>query len=195
MSNRTRTDVEQDLETLRREMDVVMAEVNLSSAKVRLHGPGTTKSAEVESAHYEALRRYGELDTRREQLQAEARALRAPDGSASSLPGLGTTYKLRAEDWSDLVQVADALMPRGGPLKCESFSTRVSWEDGLPGFEMTVSSSRLALDDLLDVISDFPNSHVMYETIQPIDLYTGERERDRGSSKPAGTRNMKGPPR
>jgi len=78
MSNRTDEDVQHDLESLSREMDVAMAEINLASARVRLHGPGTTKSAEAETAHYDALRRFGELDARREHLQAEARTLRPP---------------------------------------------------------------------------------------------------------------------
>jgi hypothetical protein len=89
------------------------------------------------------------------------------------------TYKLRAEAWDDLVKLADALFPHGvPPLRFESFSIVVSYADRLPEFEMGITSP-LSLDDLLALIAKIPDGHVMYETIQPIKSYRGERDGDR----------------
>ena len=76
--DRTEDDVDDDLEAWRREMDVAIAEVNLTSAKMAL-ARGTSVHTEAETAHYDALRRLGELDRRRAELQAEARSFRAAD--------------------------------------------------------------------------------------------------------------------
>jgi DNA repair photolyase len=118
-------------------------------------------------------------ERRREELQPEAASLAAEGDGSRSPSAAGTTYKLRAEAWSDLVQLGSALMPNGHPLKCDAFSMGASWEDGLPEFEMTVSSARIPLDELLAMISRVPDGHVMYETLQPIERYTGERDTGR----------------
>jgi hypothetical protein len=88
-------------------------------------------------------------------------------------------YKLRAEAWIDLVNLAEALMPQGAPpVRCTSFTIEATGIGPDPIFEMAVTSS-LALDDLLAIIDDIEDGHVMYETIQPIEHYTGERDYDR----------------
>jgi hypothetical protein len=75
MSNtqRTSADVQHDLAAWRREMDIAMAQANLASARMRRDRPGTAAFAEAATEQQAALARMGQLDRRREQLQAEAR--------------------------------------------------------------------------------------------------------------------------
>jgi hypothetical protein len=95
-TDRTSEDVDHDLDAWGREMEVVLAEVNLASANMRQCDRGTTRFVDAESAYRDALRRLGELDRRREELQAEARARRAPgDNSPSPSASVrGTTTKV-----------------------------------------------------------------------------------------------------
>jgi hypothetical protein len=72
---RTSADVQHDLAVLRDEMNVAMAEANLASARMRLDAPGTVAFADAAAEQQAALARLGKLDRRREDLQAEARAL------------------------------------------------------------------------------------------------------------------------
>ncbi len=89
-------------------------------------------------------------------------------------------FKLRAEAWMDLVSLADALFPHGRPpRKFSSLSIVVTYDaSDLPEFVMELTST-LTLEELLDVIWQLEDGHVMYETVQPIERYTGERVRDR----------------
>ena len=55
-------------------MDIAMAQANLASARMRRDRPGTVAFAEAAAEQQAALARMGQLDRRREQLQAEARS-------------------------------------------------------------------------------------------------------------------------
>lgn len=65
-----------ELHALTQLRTAVAADINAASAKMRIHeGMDDDRYAEAETAFYDALRRYGELDREREALQAEARGL------------------------------------------------------------------------------------------------------------------------
>jgi hypothetical protein len=93
------------------------------------------------------------------------------------LNGMNHKYKLRAEAWIDLVDLADALLQHDPP-RITSFAILVTYIENLPKFEMELATS-LMLDGLLSVIGGIEDGHVMYQTVQPIECYTGERDWDR----------------
>jgi hypothetical protein len=72
---RTSADVEHELAAWRNAMNIAMAQVNRASAKMRGEAPGTVAFAEAAAEQRAAFARMGQLDRRREQLQAEARTL------------------------------------------------------------------------------------------------------------------------
>ncbi len=77
------------------------------------------------------------------------------------------TYKLRAECSQD---VAEFIQNVHSQLK----SFKMIKDDELPDvyFEF---ETELALDEIILTLKDIEDSHVMFQTVQPIEKYTGER--------------------
>jgi hypothetical protein len=79
------------------------------------------------------------------------------------------TYKLRAECLSDWHKVAAAAAYYivGYEVKFIPF----------PDIEVVVTlRQRYGIEDLKVAISKVPDSHVMLETVEPLESYTGERK-------------------
>ncbi|MFI5297231.1 MAG: recombinase family protein [Polyangiales bacterium] len=126
----------------------------------------------------------GLLERRSGTLEANIDSEARPDADRHQPSGgvdvtMSTTYKLRAETFVDVVSLAHALMPHGRPeVRCTDFRILVSGLGSMPDLEMELTSP-LSIDELLDVIDGIEDGHVMYQTVQPIDAYTGERDYDR----------------
>ena len=81
--------------------------------------------------------------------------------------GKGTTYKLRAEcsqDVSSFIAKAHMQMQTFSMIKI----------DYLQDCEF-VFESNLTLNEIVYVLKDLVDCHVMYQTVKPIDEFTGER--------------------
>lgn len=85
-------------------------------------------------------------------------------------------YKLRAEIPKDV----DALIKRLRLPPSAYVRTGTTLFDG---FELEFSSS-LTVDELLSEIETIEDGHVMAETLEPVELYTGEREYGREAPRP-----------
>lgn len=54
--------------------------------------------------------------------------------------------------------------------------TITPWE-GFPDVDVTFES-HLELNEIIELMKDIDDGHVMYQTVKPIDEYTGERDYD-----------------
>lgn len=79
-------------------------------------------------------------------------------------------YKLRAECSNDVARFI---------MNAHSLMTnfKMQKDDELPDVEFEFETE-LALDEIIMTLQDIDDSHVMYQTIQPIEKYTGERDYD-----------------
>lgn len=80
------------------------------------------------------------------------------------------TYKLRAECWDDIQkmyeELGDDVIPFGVTIHKD--------KSGLPDVE-AVFKSPLPWQKIIDLMLCIEDGHVMYQTIKPIEEYTGER--------------------
>jgi hypothetical protein len=79
-------------------------------------------------------------------------------------------YKLRAECSNDVAQFI---------MNAHSQMTKFKMQKDkeLPDIEFEFETE-LALDEIIMTLQDIDDSHVMYQTVQPIEKYTGERDYD-----------------
>lgn len=77
-----------------------------------------------------------------------------------------TTYKMRAEGMQHVADFANMVFTRTMMLE------RVH---PFPDVDVTFTSE-LELEDLRDYIRLIPDGHIMLQTLQPADSYTGERD-------------------
>lgn len=83
-------------------------------------------------------------------------------------PSKTMKYKLRAECSNDVAQFI---------MKAHSQMTnfKMQKDEELPDVEFDFETE-LAIDEIIMTLQDIDDSHVMYQTVQPIDKYTGERD-------------------
>lgn len=77
-------------------------------------------------------------------------------------------YKLRAETIFDCTNVFKQLN-----LKKVEFKYMLTGNN-LPDVELEITAN-LSLLELMSILDNVADGHVMYETVQPIESYTGER--------------------
>lgn len=80
-------------------------------------------------------------------------------------------YKLRAECTQDILLFIGMIIDR-----VKSFSMLPMPEVPDVEFEFTLDAT---LEELLDCLQYIDDGHVMYQTVQPIEQYTGDRDYDR----------------
>ena len=84
------------------------------------------------------------------------------------------TFKFRAEC---LLDVLEALRALPGEIKSYRIDSagkeELSW---IPDVEVTLTSTNMTVEDIRRGLAQIPDGHVMFETCQPVDLYTGERD-------------------
>ena len=79
-------------------------------------------------------------------------------------------YKLRAECSNDVVQFIQNAHSQMTNFKMQK-------DKELPDVEFEFETE-LALDEIILTLKEIEDSHVMYQTVKPIDEYTGERDYD-----------------
>lgn len=82
-------------------------------------------------------------------------------------------YKFRAETIVDIEKWLSALRTNGAMLVDSIHVQSISRE--LPDVEVTFYSDD-TLDDIRDVMRHVVDGHVMWQTVQPVAEYTGERD-------------------
>ena len=78
-----------------------------------------------------------------------------------------TRFKLRAECFQDVVEFINKVPKKVWQIKVEQ-------EDFLPDMVFEFSSE-MTLQEIILVLSKIQDGHVMMDTINPIEKYTGER--------------------
>lgn len=81
-------------------------------------------------------------------------------------------YKLRSECLMDIVAFVNVLLNLEGGSKIRIKA--IDSISSIPDMEMTFSTI-LSKSEIISLLSDIDDSHVMIETLQPIELYTGLR--------------------
>jgi len=76
-------------------------------------------------------------------------------------------YKLRAECLNDVLLLIDKMPNNVWGMRIEQWGT-------MPDVEFEFKS-RLTLDEILAVLSNQVDSHVMMDTLRPLEEYTGDR--------------------
>ena len=76
-------------------------------------------------------------------------------------------YKLRAECLNDALLLIDKMPNNVWGMRIEQWGT-------MPDVEFEFKS-RLTLDEILAVLSNQVDSHVMMDTLRPLEEYTGDR--------------------
>lgn len=89
-----------------------------------------------------------------------------------------TRFKFRAECTIDIIQFIIAAKDAG--IDIHNPNHRIMNIDGtpLPDAEFQFDTKTGTLDKIIDVMKGMEDAHVMYQTVQPIDTYTGERDFD-----------------
>ena len=82
-----------------------------------------------------------------------------------------TTFRFRAEVPGDVVDLLEVI-PAEHVIRFAS----VRGHDHLPGEECEIMACGIGLEDLRDYCRQVVDGHVMVQTIQPIEDYTGERD-------------------
>jgi hypothetical protein len=85
-----------------------------------------------------------------------------------------TRYRLLAELWPDAFKAIEALSRRFKRAPRASAITVACALDS-DGAEVTIDTW-LSLDELRGVLREVQDGHVMVQTVQPVDLYTGARD-------------------
>lgn len=91
-----------------------------------------------------------------------------------STPNKATYYKLRAECLHDVVEFVGSLYRIDYTTLDFMVSPLVVDGRRLPDVEL-IFRTELSLNTLKEVLKNQSDSHVMLETINPVELYTGER--------------------
>jgi len=84
--------------------------------------------------------------------------------------GRNKVYKLRAEGLNDFL----AFLQKGMYMRVKSFTIKPI---GIPDVEVSFETDA-SLSEIKSKLREVPDSHVMLETVKPINEYTGEREED-----------------
>jgi hypothetical protein len=84
--------------------------------------------------------------------------------------GNNKVYKLRAEGLNDFL----AFLQKGMYMRVKSFTIKPI---GVPDVEVSFETDA-SLSEIKSKLREVPDSHVMLETVKPINEYTGEREED-----------------
>lgn len=80
-------------------------------------------------------------------------------------------YKFRAECGSDVLELMN-LLPHADIVR---HNVEPDFYE-LPDVEVEIEFKNMQLDELRDTIRDVADGHVMLQTVQPIDKYTGDRD-------------------
>lgn len=89
-----------------------------------------------------------------------------------------SVYKLRAECLPDVVQFIENTNKRGTMITNYKIEKDKLVSDVYFEFEL-----KLTIPEIIDILQNQKDSHVMYQTVNPIDKYTGERDYDLLSTK------------
>lgn len=79
-------------------------------------------------------------------------------------------YKLRSECLSDVQKAIDAFN-----IQLKTATITFIDSKNIPDCEFEFDTD-LALDEIIMRLQDIEDSHVMYQTVKPIEKYTGERD-------------------
>lgn len=87
-------------------------------------------------------------------------------------------YKFRAECKQDLIDLLQEVV-EGKMMKCSFEHQLMADEKGVflpPDIEVEISFLQFTLDQLKTAMKKVLDGHVMWQTVQPIEKYTGERK-------------------
>jgi len=83
-----------------------------------------------------------------------------------------TTFKVRAETFGDALRFQEIFI-RTSPDNKMDMHIHV---DRLLGLTVITFKTTMSRKDILKLLHRIQDGHVMWETLQPIELYTGERD-------------------
>ena len=150
-----------------------MDRYNELTQKMKSYLEGGTKMSSKEIAEYSKLkhkRNMGSSEEYRKQMDWEKSVEGRYEYAKGGGVGSSKTYKLRAEGLNDFL----AFLQAGMYMRIKSFTIQPI---GVPDVVVTFETDA-SLSEIKSKLREVPDSHVMLQTVKPINEYTGERDEE-----------------